>query len=46
MREWFVSDGKRAANASLLFPEGTPRDSLTPFERMLDSIAFDRITAV
>lgn len=40
VREWFVSDGKRAANASMMFPEGTPRDSLAPFERMLDSIAF------
>ena len=40
VREWFVSDGKRAANASMMFPEATPRDSLAPYERMHDSITF------
>jgi hypothetical protein len=35
VREWFVSDGRRAANAGLLF---VPPIDLSPFEALVDSI--------
>lgn len=38
VREWFISDGRSGANASVLFPEGTFLDSLEPYERLLDSV--------
>ena len=40
VREWFISDGKRGANACVPFPDDTQPTSLAPYEALLDSIAF------
>ena len=40
VREWFISDGRRGANASLLFSADVAKGDLDPYEQLLDSVTF------
>jgi hypothetical protein len=40
VREWWLSDGERVANASILHPEGTARSVIEDCERILATVEF------
>jgi hypothetical protein len=40
VREWFISDGRRSANASMLLSIDTPPVDMEAYEQLLESVIF------